>query len=210
MLHLLDNAVSPAHLRVMAARPVPVPWYGFARVTPELGDDDYCRALRRSGCVMLKLGIESGSQRVLDAMDKGIALSEVSAALGALRRAGIATYVYLLFGAPEEREADAEATLRFAVDHARGITFMNLAVFNLPVAGHEADALVTSPMGEGDLPLYAAFEHPHGWGRAEVREFLDRRFRRHPALAPIAARTPSVFTSNHAPFLAPNYLDPGR
>jgi radical SAM superfamily enzyme YgiQ (UPF0313 family) len=65
-----------------------------------LTDDDFCLALKKSRCVMLKLGIESGDQGVLDQLNKGIDLLTVSAVLKSLKRAGIATYVYLLFRTP--------------------------------------------------------------------------------------------------------------
>ena len=58
----------------------------------------YGRALHRSGCVMLKLGLESGDQAVLDALDKGIDLQQTAQALANLKAAGITVYAYLLFG----------------------------------------------------------------------------------------------------------------
>ncbi|RJX27579.1 MAG: radical SAM protein [Desulfurivibrio sp.] len=200
LLHLLDNAVSPALLRALSARPPGVNWYGFARVSPLLADHDFCRALRRSGCVMLKLGLESGDQGVLDAMDKGIGLAMVSKALAALQQAGIATYVYLLFGTPAETLPAARRTLDFSVAHQEAITFLNLAVFNMPVNGPQAQDLGTSSFYEGDLSLYTDFNHPLGWQRSKVRHFLDREFKRHPAIAAIIRRDPLLFTSNHAPF----------
>ncbi|MCK4910950.1 MAG: hypothetical protein KAR83_04890, partial [Thermodesulfovibrionales bacterium] len=57
LVHLLDNSVSPALMSGLEERPLGVPWYGFARVSEELADDDYCAMLKRSGCVMLKLGL---------------------------------------------------------------------------------------------------------------------------------------------------------
>jgi len=102
LVHLLDNALSPALLRRLAVRGLPRPWYGFSRLTPPLDDLDFCLALRRGGCVMLKLGLESGDQGVLDALDKGIRLETASRVLANLRTSGIATYVYLLFGTPAE------------------------------------------------------------------------------------------------------------
>ncbi len=51
---------------------------------------------------MLKLGIESGDQEVLDRLNKGIDLPTASAVLKSLKKAGIATYVYLLFGTPRK------------------------------------------------------------------------------------------------------------
>jgi radical SAM superfamily enzyme YgiQ (UPF0313 family) len=170
-------------------------------VSPRLADEGFCRALKASGCVMLKLGLESGDQGVLDALEKGIRVDEASRALQALKEAGIGTYVYLLFGTPAEGREAARRTLEFTAKHHGFIDFLNLAVFNLPAGSEEAGCLTIKPFYEGDLSLYADFEHPTGWGRREVREFLDREFRRHPAVAPIVRRQPPFFTSNHAPFL---------
>jgi len=205
MLHFLDNAVRPSLMQALVEQPPGIPWYGFARVGPKLTDPDFCMALRNSGCVLLKLGIESGDQAVLDAMDKGIDLEMVSRALTNLRDAGIGTYVYLLFGTPAETIAAARRTLEFVVRHENAITFLNLAIFNMPVAGPEAGALATGDFYEGDLSLYTDFHHPEGWSRHGVRQFLDREFKRHPVVAAILRRDPAIFTSNHAPFFIDCY-----
>ena len=200
LLHLLDSSISPSLLRALAADPPGMPWYGFARVGPELTDQDLCRELKRSGCVMLKLGLESGDQGVLDALQKGIDLGTVSQVLRNLRSAGIATYVYLLFGTPAETEDAARRTLAFTADHAGMIGFLNLAVFSMPLCARDAEAYGTGPFFDGDLSLYTDFHHPYGWDRKQVRLFLEDTFRRHPAVASILQRDPPVFTSNHAPF----------
>ena len=204
LIHFLDNAVAPELMRKLIDSPPAAPWYGFARVSRMLSDPEFCRGLRRSGCLMLKLGIESGDQNVLDAMDKGIDLQMVSQTLNALAAAGIATYVYLLFGTPGEDLPQARKTLDFTVAHSNAITFLNLAIFNMPIASPEAPALTTSNFYEGDLSLYSDFVHPSGWGRKSIRTFLDREFKRHPAIIPILQRDPPIFTSNHAPFFTAN------
>lgn len=200
LIHLLDNAVSPKLMEAIAKDPPGPPWYGFARITAHLADPDFCRALKRSGCLMLQLGLESGDQRVLDGLEKGVDLKMASAALNTLKQAGIATYVYLLFGTAAETRHEALKTLDFTVSHHEAIGFLNLAVFNLPVGSPQAQRLNTDQFYEGDLSLYADFEHPGGWHRKRVRRFLDKTFTRHPAIAPIVRRDPPVFTSNHAPF----------
>ena len=200
LLHLLDNAISPALMTALAADGPGIPWYGFARIDEILTDIAFCRSLSRSGCRMLKLGIESGSQRVLDAMVKGTDLDLVSRVLAALQEAGIATYVYLLFGTPTEALPEARETLAFVSRHSAAITFLNLAIFNLPLAGSEAATLTRLDTHDGDLSLYSDFVHPRGWDRRAVRCFLDREFRRHPPIAKILAADPPLFTSNHAPF----------
>ena len=200
LIHFLDNAISPSLMKAISEHPLGVSWYGFARITRHLTDPDFCFALKRSGCVMLKLGLESGDQAVLDDLQKGIDLEEASSALKNLKNAGIATYVYLLFGTPSEGLTEARRTLAFVVKHHDCIGFLNLAIFNMPIYGAEAQQMETKTFYEGDLSLYASFDHPKGWSRHLIRQFLDKEFKRHPAIASIVRRDPPVFTSNHAPF----------
>jgi len=202
LIHLLDNAISPALMTALCDRPPGVPWYGFARVHEQLADADYCRRLRLSGCVLLKLGLESGSQAVLDSMHKGISLGLVARVLANLQAAGIATYVYLLFGTPSESLAEARQTLEFTVRYREAITFLNLAIFNMPRTSSEAEELPSVEFSEGDLSLYRDFTHPRGWDRRSVRTFLDREFKRQPHIAQILRRDPPLFTSNHAAFFS--------
>jgi hypothetical protein len=200
LIHLTDNAIRPSLLRKMTLHPPGIPWYGFVRVEKDLMDPGFCTALKNAGCAMLKLGIESGSQRVLEELDKGIDLKIAAEALKTLHQAGIATYVYLLLGTPPERESDAFDTLDFVIRHQMWIDYLNVAIFNLPAFGPDAEKLETGGFYEGDLSLYRTFRHPSGWNRPKVRRFLDRAFKRHPAVAAILRRDPPFFTSNHAPF----------
>jgi hypothetical protein len=202
VIHLLDNAISPSIMKAISEHPPGMPWYGFARMTRPLTDPDFCLALKRSGCVMLKLGLESGDQDVLDNLQKGVNLEEASAVLKNLKKAGIATYVYLLFGTPREGLIEARRTLEFVVNHHDCIGFLNLAIFNMPIYGPQARGMETKTFYEGDLSLYTSFDHPAGWSRQLIRQFLDKEFKRHPAVAPILRRDPPVFTSNHASFFA--------
>lgn len=200
LLHFLDNAIPPSLLARFTEDVPGLPWYGFIRVSEHLRDRDFCRNLRKSGCVMLKLGIESGDQNVLERMEKGIDLTLVARVLANLKEAGIATYVYLLFGTPAESSKEAEKTLQFTLKHHREISFLNLAIFNMPVNIAEQSDLQTSSFYAGDLSLYTDFAHPAGWNRKEVRTFLDKRFKKEPAITAILKRDPPIFSSNHAPF----------
>jgi len=201
LVHLVDNAISPSMMKVISEHPPGAPWYGFARITHHLTNLDFCLALKRSGCVMLKLGLESGDQNVLDNLQKGIHLGEASSVLRNLKKVGIATYIYLLFGTPHEGLIEAQKTLQFVVEHHDCIDFLNLAIFNMPIGGPEARQVETKTFYEGDLSLYTSFDHPKRWSRQRIRQFLDKEFKRHPTIMPILRRDPPVFTSNHAPFL---------
>jgi radical SAM superfamily enzyme YgiQ (UPF0313 family) len=210
LIHLLDNAISPSLMKAISEHPLGTPWYGFARITRHLTELDFCQALKQSGCMMLKLGLESGDQTVLDSLQKGIDLKEASSVLKNLKKAGIATYVYLLFGTPPEGLIEARRTLEFIVKHQDCVGFLNLAIFNMPIHGPEVEQMETRTFYEGDLSLYTSFDHPKGWSRQLIRQFLDKEFKRHPAIEAILRRDLPVFTSNHAPFFVmdKNVMDP--
>jgi radical SAM superfamily enzyme YgiQ (UPF0313 family) len=149
---------------------------------------------------MLQLGLESADQAVLDALGKGTRLAQIERALAHLADAGIAVFLYILLGTPAERREAALRTRDFVASRAERIAFLNVALFNLPVASPEAGRLETRPFYEGDLALYREFVHPHAWNRDAVRAFVAQEFEADPAIRAILARTPPVFTSNHAPF----------
>jgi len=201
LIHLLDNAISPSTLRALTKRPPKIPWYGFARFDTLLADRQFCQRLKDTGCRMLKLGLESGDQGVLDKMRKGIKLKLVAKVLENLHDVGIASYVYLLFGTPSESHREAERTLRFVEEYHSAISFLNLAIFNLPACSPEISGLEVDDFYEGDLSIYRSFTHPKGWDRGEVRRFLESTFKRSPAIAGILRHDPPFFTSNHAPFI---------
>ena len=176
-------------------------WYGFSRFIPEMTGSAYCRKLASSGCRMLCMGLESGDQDVLDSLKKGIRLDQVSLILKNLKEAGIRTFIYIMFGTPAESRKEAFRTRDFVLAHKDHIDYLNLSIFNMPAGSGEASALETRSFYEGDLSLYTDFNHPGGWGRGEIRAFLNNEFRKIPELKEILMRTPPVFTTNHAPFL---------
>jgi radical SAM superfamily enzyme YgiQ (UPF0313 family) len=69
------------------------------------------RALAAAGCRMVWMGAESGSQRILDAMDKGVTVEKIRRAVTTLRTAGIQVGMFLQFGYPGETWEDIEKTL---------------------------------------------------------------------------------------------------
>ncbi|MFC2140641.1 B12-binding domain-containing radical SAM protein [Candidatus Auribacterota bacterium] len=200
LIHFLDSALSPALLKRFTSEPPPAPWYGYVRFTEDLTDLAFCLALKKSGCRLLKLGLESGEQNILDKMNKGINLKTATKILANFKKAGIPTFIYLLFGTPYESEATAQKTMDFVLKHHQEISYINPALFNMPISSDEAKSLPTHPFSKGNLSLYTDFDHPMGWNREKVRHFLDRVFKRHPVIAGILRQTPKIFTSNHAPF----------
>jgi len=73
-------------------------------------------ALKRAGCEIVWVGAESGSQKILDAMDKGTRVEQIYAAANSLHKAGVKIAFFLQFGYPGEEREDIEATMRMVRD----------------------------------------------------------------------------------------------
>jgi radical SAM superfamily enzyme YgiQ (UPF0313 family) len=73
-------------------------------------------ALARAGCESVWIGAESGSQKVLDAMEKGTTVDQVREAARRMKAAGIKPAFFLQFGYPGEDWEDVQATLQLVRD----------------------------------------------------------------------------------------------
>jgi len=72
--------------------------------------EDSFSALAHSGCETVWMGAESGSQKILDAMDKGTTIEQIKLATRRLRDNGIRVGYFLQFGYPGETLADVSKT----------------------------------------------------------------------------------------------------
>jgi anaerobic magnesium-protoporphyrin IX monomethyl ester cyclase len=73
-------------------------------------------ALKRAGCQIVWMGAESGSQKILNAMDKGTQVEQIYEASRRLKAAGIQVAFFLQFGYPGETTEDIEKTLQLVRD----------------------------------------------------------------------------------------------
>ena len=85
---------------------------------PDLMTRDTVSALKQAGCAEVWMGAESGSQEILDAMDKGTRVSQIYEARGNLRKHGIRACFFLQFGYPGEEWSEIEATIRMVRETA--------------------------------------------------------------------------------------------
>ncbi len=74
------------------------------------------RALRRAGCTEAWLGVESGSQKILSAMDKGTRVDQIAAARENLKAEGIRACYFLQFGYPGENWQDIQKTIALVLE----------------------------------------------------------------------------------------------
>ncbi|MGC2403229.1 MAG: radical SAM protein [Acidobacteriaceae bacterium] len=68
--------------------------------------------LAELGCFRIWIGSESGSQRILDSMDRGVRLEQVQQAVIMTRERGIESGMFLMWGYGDEQLEDIEATVR--------------------------------------------------------------------------------------------------
>ena len=78
-------------------------------------DEQVADALAEMGCFRLWVGCESGSQRVLDAMERGVTVEQVENAVSLLRSRGIVSGMFLMWGYGAEDLQDIQAT----IDHVK-------------------------------------------------------------------------------------------
>ena len=77
----------------------------------DLMTTDTVAALKRAGCEEVWMGAESGSQAILDAMDKGLTVESIHRARARLGAAGIRAAFFLQFGYPGEKLMEIEETI---------------------------------------------------------------------------------------------------
>jgi radical SAM superfamily enzyme YgiQ (UPF0313 family) len=73
--------------------------------------EDYIRDLARAGCENIWMGAESGSQKILDAMDKGTRVEQIAVATRILKKHNIHPSFFIQFGYPGETKEDIMKTI---------------------------------------------------------------------------------------------------
>ena len=74
-------------------------------------DEPRLQALRRAGCGHIQYGVESGSQRILRLLAKGISVERVKKAIDDSRKVGVIPSIYIITGVPGEDESDVSETI---------------------------------------------------------------------------------------------------
>ncbi len=76
--------------------------------------DEMLSAMKHSGCIQLDFGVESGSQRSLDAVNKQTSVEDARNAFRMCHKQGIRTFANFMFNTPNETEEDVAQTMKFA------------------------------------------------------------------------------------------------
>lgn len=89
-------------------------------------DINLLKKMKAAGCYSVGLGVESGSQMILDKIHKRLDLAVVKRVLADLKKAGIKSYGFFIFGFPEETHQTARQTIDFAVSNSFDRVWFNV------------------------------------------------------------------------------------
>ena len=99
----------------LIARNLPIRWFGNARAD-NLTDPVFVHRLRKAGCWMLAMGIETESEEIRKDMVKKLERQKIQTALNNMREAGIRSFAFFIFGYPGESPATIEQTIDYAIE----------------------------------------------------------------------------------------------
>lgn len=179
-----DEAMAPSMARKLsteiAKRELEVYWGTDVRAEKQF-TPDLCHALYKAGCREVFIGLESGSDRVLDLMNKGITRRQARDVFRAMGEAGIWTHAFIVLGFPGETLEEAESTASFVLAHpewVRSTAFLDSFVLarHCTVYRRPADfgVAIEPPGTDRDLALYFQYEEAGGRSEGEKKAFADR------------------------------------
>ena len=150
--------------------------------------EDNIDALVRSGLRQVWVGAESGSQKILDAMDKGTTVEEIHQATAILKKKGVEVCFFLQFGYLGETQADIDLTIQMVetlLPHDIGISV------SYPLPGTKFYEKVKSLLGEkqnwtdsDDLDMMYAATFPPAYYR-RLHRLVHKRFRLRQGMAAV-------------------------
>jgi len=151
MLVCRDNAVNGNNLLEFctAFERFQKPWLAMARADLSTREIE---ALQKAGCRLLYFGLESGSDRILLQINKGIDSRRMSDFVKTLADHGIIPAPSVIVGSPGETEDDFEKTLRFIIDHKRYLDIINVYTLML-TSGSDFSLMNHAPDGNAAVRL---------------------------------------------------------
>jgi radical SAM superfamily enzyme YgiQ (UPF0313 family) len=132
--YLADQYVEAADLEAIAreilSRGLRLSWHVMGRPTAEF-TPERCRLLFEAGCRWVSWGVETGSQRLLDLVEKATETRVVKDVLAASAKAGISNLAMMIFGLPTSADRDLRETFAFLEEVHEHVDAMTASVFTL-------------------------------------------------------------------------------
>lgn len=108
-----DKKHIKSFLGALAESQLNIRWMSNARI--DTIDEEIGNCLKSSGCWLLAIGVESGSDAVRGQMDKKLRTGDIEKGLSILRKNGIKTLSFFILGAMGETPASMSDTIRFSL-----------------------------------------------------------------------------------------------
>ena len=158
-------------------RGLDITWFVSARVNQV--DEPLLRAFRRAGCWAIFFGAESGVQKNLNALRKGITLEQTRRAVRAAKRAGLRVVTAFIFGIPGETYEEALRTIDFAIElDPDFVNFHTMTPFPGTELYERVSELGSMSSRLEDFTFEGAAFIPHTMTKEEIEELRRIAFKR--------------------------------
>jgi radical SAM superfamily enzyme YgiQ (UPF0313 family) len=163
--------------REIKRRGLDFPWYVSSRVNTV--DEKLLRAFKEAGCWAILFGAESGVQKNLNTLRKGITLEQTRRAVRAAKKAGLKVCLPFIFGIPGETYDEALKTIEFACELDPDFAnFHTLAPFPGTELYERAEEMGTVSGNLEDFTFEGAAFIPYSMTREEIELLRSIAFRR--------------------------------
>ncbi len=149
--NICDNNFDPVRAKYfcdeLELRQENVFWQCTSRVYNTL-DPPLLRRMRKNGCVLMNVGLESANDRILRLMRKGYTVDDAEQMMRHMQKAGMRVHTYVICGFPSETEAESENTLGFLKNNIQCCHSVYFQDYEAQLATKVfADALGTTTQG---------------------------------------------------------------
>ncbi|OHA14528.1 MAG: hypothetical protein A3A10_02615 [Candidatus Tagabacteria bacterium RIFCSPLOWO2_01_FULL_42_9] len=101
--------------KLMIKENIRVPWNLANGVRVDRVDQEFLDLAKKAGCYQVGIGFESGDQKSLDSIDKGITLEQAAKCMEMVKKAGLESVGFFMLGLPADTEESLKKTIDFAV-----------------------------------------------------------------------------------------------
>lgn len=180
----VDEMIPPKRFKLLGEeiirRQLHLNYSALAKPTADF-TKDVLDVMYESGCTYIIWGVESGCQRVLDLMDKGTVVEDMSRVLRDSAHSGIKNHVFLIIGFPSETKEELKETMDFLYEIRNSIHSIHKGQFSLykdsPVYENPEKFYITKM----DTPDYSknstqcaiAYEVSQGIKHSELKLYSD-------------------------------------
>lgn len=159
-------------------RKLNIPWHCLGRA--DQVDTDSCLEMKRSGCMGIDFGIESGSQRILDIINKGTTVEKQAQGIISASKAGLKIRAQFMVGLPGEMDEDHEKNIQFIEENNKYVskwgihTFVPFPTCDIWENPEKYNYKINTEL---DFSNYQTIGKPNEWNfkAAENNEILENR-----------------------------------